>query len=66
MSFDLKPSSKGLPLAVGDDFKSRFLGWLSVASFLFAVFTVGAAVGSMSTAEWFAQEVQDRFDCVQK
>lgn len=66
MSFDLKPSSKGVPLAVGDDVTDRIINWASVLAFLFLVFVVGAAVGSSQTLDFIADELNSRWECVEK
>jgi len=66
MSVDLKPSSKGSPLAAGGDVSDRIIDWTAVLAFLFLVFVLGAAVGSMQTVEWMTDEINTRFDCVEK
>jgi len=44
----------------------RAFYWLSKFSFLAFVFIAGSAVGSVETAKWMADEMEARFECVQK
>lgn len=64
MSFDLKPSSKGLPLAVGDDFL-LFMSWIGfpALALISAVALVWHLIGT-AHAETAAEKVFGRWEKV--